>query len=508
MTEQKKIGSALISVFHKDGLDQIAQKLNEFGVKIYSTGGTARFIRDLGIEVHEVADLTTYPSVFGGRVKTLHPMVFGGILARRDNADDQAEMAQHGIPAIDMVIVDLYPFKETVKSGASDADIIEKIDIGGVSLIRAAAKNHKDVLIVSSREQYSQVHDLLDQQQAATSLEQRRAYAAAAFKHTFAYEFSIQNYLSGDATGLVTLSAESRELRYGENPHQKASFLGDLDKYFDQLNGKALSYNNLLDVDAALHLMSEFRSGKPFFGIFKHTNPCGAATGDNLKDAWDRALACDPVSAFGGILICNGKVEKDLAEAIQEIFFEVLIAEDYSEDALEILKKKKKRIILKQKYFGLGSKALCSSIAGMLMQEKDTLKIDSGIYEAKSTRIASTEELNDMVFGEKVGKHLKSNAIAIVKNEQLIGSGIGQTSRVDALKQALDKSKRLGFDLTGSVLYSDAFFPFSDCAEIAHAAGVEVFAEPGGSIRDQDTIDYCEQNQLCLVFTKHRHFKH
>lgn len=508
MEHNKKIQSALISVFHKEGLDPIAEALHAAGVRIISTGGTAAFIKDLGIPVDEVADLTDYPSILGGRVKTLHPKVFGGILARRDHDGDQQEMADYGIPSIDLVIVDLYPFSETVASGAPEEAVIEKIDIGGIALIRAAAKNHKDVLIVSHRGQYQAVSDMLSAQGAATSLAQRKAFAAEAFAHTFAYDNAIHHYLAGSEPGFELNFGQRQELRYGENPHQAATFHGDLDKYFDQVSGKALSYNNLIDVDAAVHLMQEFREGPPCFAIFKHTNPCGVAIGGDLKAAWDRALACDPVSAFGGILICNGKVEAEVAEAIREIFFEVLIAEDYSEEALEVLKKNKKRIILKQKYFRFKENSLRTAVGGVLEQGKDVLRISLDDYILKSNRGATASELRDVEFGEKVGKHLKSNAIAIVKDQQLIGSGIGQTSRVDALKQAIDKAQRLGFSLEGSVLYSDAFFPFADCAEISHAAGIEVLAEPGGSIRDQDTIDYCINNGLCLLFTGHRHFKH
>ncbi len=508
MSGNKKIASALLSVFHKDGLDQIATRLHELGVQLISTGGTARFIRDLGLPVTEVVDLTDYPSIFGGRVKTLHPKVFGGILARRDHEGDQAEMAQYEVPSIDLVIVDLYPFEATVDSGADHAAIIEKIDIGGIALIRAAAKNYQDVVIVSHQGQYGQLVELLDAQQGEFSLEQRKQFAAAAFSVSSSYDTHIYNYLAGNEVGRVKMSGPEMTLRYGENPHQQASFHGDFDKYFDQLNGKPLSYNNFIDVDAAVTLMEDFRAGEPCFAIFKHTNPCGVATGQNLAEAWDRALASDPVSAFGGILICNGKVEADVAEKVKEIFFEVIIAEDFSEEALEMLKKKKKRIILKQKYFRLPKHSVRSAVGGMLEQERDQLELTTNDYELKTDRTATEAELQDALFGEKVGKHLKSNAIAIVKDGQLIGSGIGQTSRVDALRQAIDKAQRMGFELKGSVLYSDAFFPFSDCAEISHAAGIDVLVEPGGSIRDQDTIDYCKDNGMCLIFTGHRHFKH
>lgn len=508
MSETKKIKSALISVFHKDGLDEIASRLHQLGVEIISTGGTAKAIRGMEIPVVEVADLTDYPSIFGGRVKTLHPKVFGGILARRDHAGDQQEMESYEVPSIDLVIVDLYPFSETVASGADHQAIIEKIDIGGIALIRAAAKNHSDVVIVSNQGQYGKLVELLDAQEGAFSQEQRLQFAKEAFAVSSQYDTAIFHYLNGDLERAQSNLSKSSVLRYGENPHQKATYHGDLEKYFDQLNGKPLSYNNLLDIDAAVHIMADFREGDPCFAIFKHTNPCGLATGADLSEAWKRALECDPVSAFGGILICNGTVDVGVAEQVKEIFFEVLIAEDYTEEALEMLKKKKKRILLKQKYFRLPKHSVRSILDGSLEQEKDQMELTTNSYELKTNRTATEAELRDALFGERVGKHLKSNALAIVKNEQLIGSGIGQTSRVDALRQAIDKAQRLGFDLKGSVLYSDAFFPFADCAEIAHAAGIEVLAEPGGSIRDQDTIDFCEQNGMCLLFTGHRHFKH
>lgn len=504
----KKIETALISVYHKDGLDKIALKLDALGVKIISTGGTAKFLAGLGIQVLEVADLTDYPSILGGRVKTLHPKVFGGILARRADESDMATMKEFEIPAIDLVIVDLYPFEDTVASGAEESAIIEKIDIGGISLIRAAAKNFKDVLCLPSMGHYDSFHELLEAQSGSFSLAQRKQFAAAAFDISSHYDSQIYGYMAEEPKSFKASYTKQQSLRYGENPHQSAIFYGDLDDQFTQLHGKALSYNNLLDVDAALNLMADFQDGAPCFAVFKHTNPCGLAIGTDLKNAWDRALECDPVSAFGGIIICNGVVEADVAEAIQGIFFEALIAEGYSPAALEILQKKKNRIILERKNHELPKTMVRTAVNGLLYQEKDNLSIDSSVYTPKSSRQVTENELADIVFGEKVGKHLKSNAIAIVKEQQLIGSGVGQTSRVDALKQCIAKAVERGFSLENSVLYSDAFFPFADSAELAFKAGIMVLAEPGGSVKDQDTIDFCEKHEMCLVFTKYRHFKH
>ncbi len=504
----KRIETALISVYHKDGLDRIALELQALGVKIISTGGTSDFLKGLGIEVMDVADLTAYPSILGGRVKTLHPKVFGGILARRADAGDVATMADYGIPSIDLVIVDLYPFEDTVASGAAEEAIIEKIDIGGISLIRAAAKNYKDVLCLPSRAHYDQFFELLSAQSGAFTLQQRRMFAAESFDVSSHYDSQIYGYMAGEERSYKASIQQHQTLRYGENPHQKAIFYGDLDAQFEKLHGKALSYNNLLDVDAALNLMADFRSETPCFAIIKHTNPCGVATGATLKEAWDRALECDPVSAFGGIIICNGIVDADVAEAIQEIFFEVLIAEGFTEAALAVLQQKKNRILLRCKSHELPTATVRTAVNGLLYQEKDNLLPDTSVYTAKSKRQATENQLADIVFGEKIGKHLKSNAIAIVKQQQLIGSGVGQTSRVDALKQSIAKAKEKGFDLSGSVLYSDAFFPFADSAELALQAGIEVLAEPGGSVKDQETIDFCEQHGMCLVFTQYRHFKH
>ncbi len=506
--ELRKIETALISVYHKDGLDAIALQLQALGVKIISTGGTSDFLKGLGIAVTDVADLTEYPSILGGRVKTLHPKVFGGILARRADTGDIATMEEYGIPSIDLVIVDLYPFEDTVASGAPEQAIIEKIDIGGISLIRAAAKNFKDVLCLPSRYHYAEFLETLTRQEGSFTLAQRKYYAAESFDVSSHYDSQIYGYMVGEPRSFKTSIQQRSPLRYGENPHQEAIFYGDLDAQFDQLHGKALSYNNLLDIDAALNLMADFQEGAPCFAIFKHTNPCGVALGTTLKQAWERALECDPVSAFGGIIICNGIVALDVAEAIQEIFFEVLIAEGFTDEALAKLQQKKNRILLKRKSHVLPKHTFRSAVNGVLYQAKDNLLADSSVYEPKSTRQVTENELSDVIFGEKIGKHLKSNAIAIVKQQQLIGSGVGQTSRVDALRQSIAKATERGFSLTGSVLYSDAFFPFADSAELALQAGIEVLAEPGGSVKDQETIDFCEKHGMCLIFTKYRHFRH
>lgn len=508
MVDTITIKSALISVYHKQGLEPIVLALKELGATIYSTGGTAKYIQDLGATVHEVADLTGYPSILGGRVKTLHPKVHGGILARRDDPTDQQELAEHEIPTIDLVIVDLYPFEETVASGASDEAIIEKIDIGGIALIRAAAKNFRHVAIVPSAAQYAQVGEWLQAQQGQISFDQRKALAGAAFDVSSHYDTHIHNYFRPDADSLKISFQEPVVLRYGENPHQKGYYYGNMDGQFEQLNGKPLSYNNLVDIEGALQLVDEFE--EPFFAVIKHTNPCGCATGENMLDAWQKALAGDPVSAFGGILACNGTVDLSVAEDIKEkkLFFEVLVADDYEPAALEMLSKSKKRILLKRKSKKSHSHIVKSLLDGYLVQEKDRKELGTVDLEHKSTRQATTTELQDVLFGDKVVKHLKSNAIAIVKNGQLIGSGVGQTSRIDALAQAIQKAKDKGFDLKGSVLASDAFFPFSDGVETAHKAGVEVVVEPGGSIRDDDTINFCENQSMCLIFTGTRHFKH
>lgn len=508
MENLKKIRSALISVYHKDGLDRIVEALKKHGVAIYSTGGTATYLAELGAQVNEVADLTAYPSILGGRVKTLHPKVFGGILGRQSYASDVAEMEQYEIPPLDLVIVDLYPFEATVASGASEAEIIEKIDIGGISLIRAAAKNFRDVAVVPSVEYYGPMAELLEAQDGALTLEQRRHFSAEAFDISSHYDTQIYRYMAGEPRSLKISERNTKPLRYGENPHQQAVFAGNLESTFTQLHGKELSYNNLLDVDAAVNLMADYYDGPPCFAILKHTNACGLAEGKDILDAYSRALAGDPVSAFGGILICNGTVGAEVAEAMNSLFFEVLIAPEFTQGALDILQTKKNRILLTWKDRTLPNRLVRTAVNGYLVQDKNNILPDSGVYEVKTSRRPTELELQDAIFGEKVVKHLKSNAIAIVKDGQLIGGGVGQTSRVDALRQAIEKAKAMGFSTEGAVLASDAFFPFADCAQIALENGIQVLVEPGGSIRDQETIDFCEQQNMCLIFSKFRHFKH
>lgn len=502
-----KVRSALISVYHKTGLDRMAQALMAQEVKIYSTGGTAEYLRGLGAEVHEVADLTAYPSILEGRVKTLHPKVFGGILARRDAESHQADMAEYDIPFLDLVVVDLYPFEATVAAGGTESEVIEKIDIGGISLIRAAAKNFNDVAIVPSQEYYEQMAEWLETQDGALSLEQRRTLAAEAFDISSHYDAHIYRYMAGATTSLKVSEREQRGLRYGENPHQAARFFGNLEDMFEQLNGKPLSYNNLVDIDAAVHLIDDFE-GETAFAVLKHTNPCGLAVRDTVLEAWKAALAGDPVSAFGGILITNAEVDLATAKEMKSLFFEVLIAPSFSEEALTQLKKKKKAVLLQRLDVELPSTTIKTILNGVIEQEKDSTFIPQSEWEYKTTRKPTESESKDIIFGEKVVKHLKSNAIALVKDGQLIGSGVGQTSRIDALKQTIHKATEKGFSPAGGVLASDAFFPFSDSAEIAHEHGVDVIVEPGGSIRDDDTIQFCEAKGICLVFTKVRHFKH
>lgn len=506
MTDKKAIRSALISVYHKEGMEGLTKELIDRDVLIYSTGGTAKYLTDMGAKVEEVADLTGYPSILGGRVKTLHPKVHGGILARRSNEGDVKTLEEFDIPPIDLVVVDLYPFEETVASGASEAEIIEKIDIGGIALIRAAAKNYSDVTCVASSEEYAELAELLKEQNGELSLTQRRKFAARAFDVSSHYDTQIHAYLDPESPNLKLSLQKPKQLRYGENPHQKGYFLGDLSKVFQQLNGKELSYNNLVDIEGALQLVDEFE--QPFFAIIKHTNPCGCAVGKDLKEAWHRALEGDPVSAFGGILACNGTIDKPLAEEINKLFYEVLIAEEFTAEALEVLKTKKKRIVMKRLSREMHPQIVKSAINGYLVQDKDHKRADASTLEVKSSRKPTETELSDVIFGDLVCKHLKSNAIALVKNGQLIGSGIGQTSRIDALKHAIQKAEARGFELNGSVLASDAFFPFSDSVEMAHQKGIDIVVEPGGSVRDEDTINFCESHGMCLIFTGIRHFKH
>ena len=502
-----KIKSALISVFDKGNLEPIVKKLNQLGVTIYSTGGTQTFIEGLGVGVERVEDLTDYPSILGGRVKTLHPKVFGGILGRRDLDADKEQMGQYAIPEIDLVIVDLYPFEDTVASGASHSDIIEKIDIGGISLIRAAAKNYKDVVIVPSKNQYQNLIDLLEHKGGITSEDERKQFALSAFNVSSHYDSEIFNYFDGDNQSSLKLSeSTSQVLRYGENPHQKGAFYGDLNQMFEKLNGKELSYNNLLDVDAAVNLIAEFKDTT--FAVLKHNNACGVASRPTVLEAWKDALAGDPVSAFGGVLITNSKVDKATAEEIQKLFFEVLIAPAYDEDALPVLKSKKNRIILIQNDVALSNKSVRTALNGTLVQEKDLKMETIDDLNSVTNKIATDTEKNDLIFAGKICKHTKSNTIVFAKNNTLISSGTGQTSRVDALKQAIEKAEAFGFSLEGSVMASDAFFPFPDCVELAKNAGIKAVVQPGGSIKDQDSIDYCNANEIAMVMTGIRHFKH
>ena len=507
MSDKRTIKNALISVFHKDGLTPIVKKLTELGVKIYSTGGTQSFIEEQGIAVNRVEDLTTYPSILGGRVKTLHPNVFGGILSRRELASDKEQLEQYNIPEFDLVIVDLYPFEKTVSSGASEQDIIEKIDIGGISLIRAAAKNFKDVLIVSEMSQYVETLEILNNNGASTKMAERKKFAGTAFNVSSHYDTVIFNYFNTDnTTALKESIREGKTLRYGENPHQKGTFYGDLDEMFSKLNGKELSYNNLLDVDAAVNLISEFE--ETTFVVLKHNNACGLASRTNLLDAWNAALAGDPTSAFGGVLITNKEVDLATAEEINKLFYEVLIAPSFANDALELLKGKKNRVLLQQNEVALPKAQFRTVLNGVLHQDKD-LKSDAITDMVTATKLAPTQEqLTDLVFASKVCKHTKSNTIVFAKGKQLFASGVGQTSRVDALKQAVEKAKNFGFDLNGSVMASDAFFPFPDCVELADNAGIKAVIQPGGSIKDQLSIDYCDANNMAMVLTGTRHFKH
>ena len=508
MSDLKSAKTALISVFHKDGLEPVVRKLNQLGITIYSTGGTEKFIKDLGINVVPVEDVTSYPSILGGRVKTLHPKVFGGILNRSENEQDKAELKQYEIPQIDIVIVDLYPFEKTVASGASEGDIIEKIDIGGISLIRAAAKNFKDVFCVSSMQDYSEFLQLISEENGATALKDRKRFAAKAFNISSHYDTAIFNYFNEEEASYKDSYCGGMELRYGENPHQKGHFYGDFDAMFEKLHGKELSYNNLLDVDAAVNLMNEFRGEAPTFAILKHNNACGIAQRNSIFEAYKDALAGDPVSAFGGILISNTEIDKVTAEEIHQLFCEVVIAPSYSEEALEVLKGKKNRVLLVQKKVELPKQQVRTCLNGILVQGKD-FKTDAKEDLTFVTNNKPTEEeLSDLLFASKICKHTKSNTIVLVKDHQLLASGTGQTSRVDALRQSIDKAKSFDFDLRGAAMASDAFFPFPDCVEIADHAGISAVIQPGGSIKDQLSIDYCNENNLAMAMTGTRHFKH
>lgn len=508
MSELKKINRALISVFSKDGIEPIVRKLHSCGVELLSTGGSRSYIESLGLPCSAVEDLTGYPSILGGRVKTLHPKVFGGILGRRGNEGDVAEMTQYEIPGIDLVIVDLYPFEATVASGASEADIIEKIDIGGISLIRAAAKNYRDVIIVASKAQYAPLASLLRENGAQSSIDQRRWFAKEAFAVSSSYDSSIFNYFdeeNGPSALRVAIDG-AKAMRYGENPHQRGYFFGDFNKMFTQLHGKEISYNNLLDIDAAVSLIAEFE--QPTFAILKHNNACGIATRATIAEAWRDALAGDPVSAFGGVLITNGTVDEAAAEEINKIFFEVIIAPHYDDKALAILEQKKNRIVLVQHCPNTSTMQFRSCLNGALGQERD-LRVETVDDLKQVTKLpVDPAQIDDLLFANKIVKHSKSNAIVLAKGCQLYASGVGQTSRVDALKQAIAKAQSFGFDLNGAVMASDAFFPFADCVQIAHEAGINAVIQPGGSIRDNETIEYCDNNGVAMVITGIRHFKH
>lgn len=504
----KKINSALISVFSKEGIAPIIKKLNESGVVIYSTGGTFDFIKSLGIEAISVESVTSYPSILGGRVKTLHPKVFGGILSRRELESDMQQLSEYQIPEIDLVIVDLYPFEKTVAATDNESEIIEKIDIGGISLIRAAAKNFKDVVIIPSSDEYADLMNMLENQNACSTLEDRKRLAAKAFNVSSHYDTHIFNYFNKTENLPVFKQSikDSNTLRYGENPHQTAIYHGKISDYFNQLNGKEISYNNMLDIDAAVNLINDFE--EPAIAIIKHNNACGLATRNCLTDAWKDALAADPVSAYGGIIISNKKIDDITAEEINKLFFEILIAPDFEKNALEILKSKKNRIILHRKDFVLHNKQFKSLLNDVIAQERDTYKETEADLNVVTELSATKEQVEDLLFANIIVKHTKSNAIVLVKNKQLLASGVGQTSRVDALKQAIAKAKSFGFDLNGAVMASDAFFPFADSIEIAHKEGIKAVIQPGGSVRDADTINYCNENHLAMVFTGKRHFKH
>lgn len=507
MSDKKKIKSALISVYHKDGLKEIIEKLKELDVDIISTGGTQSYIEKSGVNVESVENITSYPSILGGRVKTLHPKIFGGILSRRNDHSDAKQLKKYEIPEIDLVIVDLYPFEETVKSGASEDEIIEKIDIGGISLIRAAAKNFSDVLVISSRDQYTCLDEILSNNGGETDLATRRRYAAKAFNLSSHYDTLIYKYFEYDSHDAFKSSIiNGKKLRYGENPHQNGTFFGNFEDMFDQIHGKEISYNNLLDIDAAVNLIEEY--DELTFGILKHNNACGIASRDKMIDAYKDALAGDPVSAFGGILVTNHTLDKETAAEIDKLFFEVIIAPEYSNDALEVLKKKKNRIILIRKNAELPGLQHRSLLNGVIFQDKDQKTESPDDMQVVTKKSPAEQELTDLEFACKLVKQTKSNAIVLAKNKQLCASGVGQTSRVDALKQAIDKAKNFGFNLNGAVMASDAFFPFPDCVEIAAKENITAVVQPGGSKNDQASIDCCDQNNMAMVFTGTRHFKH
>jgi phosphoribosylaminoimidazolecarboxamide formyltransferase/IMP cyclohydrolase len=503
-----RIRTALISVFSKDRIDEIARLLSNLGIKILSTGGTCDYLKKQGLDVTSVETVTGYPSIFGGRVKTLHPKVLGGILYRREDPGDLQELEKYGIPPVDLVIVDLYPFENTVATTAEEDEIIEKIDIGGISLIRAAAKNFRDVLIVPSAAHYHQLIELLQNKQGSTSLEERKYFAAQAFNVSSHYDTKIFEYFNKEQNipAFKKSILQSFSLRYGENPHQQALFYGNLDEVFSQLHGKAISYNNIVDIDAAFALIKEF--SEPTFVVIKHTNACGVASRTNLKEAWRDALACDPVSAFGGVIIANRPIDTGVAEELNKLFFEILVASDYDEKALEILKSKKNRILLQKKSVDFSEIQFKSILNGALEQEKDLKTETEADFHLVSKKAPTDTEVSDLIFANKIVKHQKSNTIVLVRGKQLIGSGTGQTSRVDALKQAIQKAHDFGFDLKGAVMASDAFFPFADSVEIACREGISSVVQPGGSIKDADSISFCDAHEMSMVFTGIRHFKH
>jgi len=508
MTTQKKIRSSLISVYDKTGLEEVVSAMQQLGIKIFSTGGTFEFIKKMGIETVPVEDITLYPSILGGRVKTLHPKIFGGILGRRDHPKDIEEIKAYEIPEIDLVIVDLYPFEKTVASTGDESDIIEKIDIGGISLIRAAAKNHHDVVIIPSKDHYSELIEILRKKEGVTNLQERRYFATQAFNVSSHYDTAIFSYFNR-TTNLPALKqsiTKTNTLRYGENPHQQGIYFGDLELAFEQLHGKAISYNNINDLDAAVALIDDF--SEPTFAIIKHNNACGLASRENLADAWQAALSADPVSAYGGVLVTNSVVDGNTATGINKLFFEIILAPDFQKEALDLLYSKKNRIILKRKPFSLPDKQFRTVLNGVVQQERD-IKVESPEdLRVVTLKSPTQEEISDLLFANIVVKHTRSNAIVLVKNKQLIASGVGQTSRVDALKQAIEKAQSFGFDLQGAVMASDAFFPFADSVEIAHNAGIMAVIQPGGSVRDQDSVDYCNKHKVAMVFTGYRHFKH
>lgn len=504
----KKIKNALISVYYKDGLESIVKKLNELGIEIYSTGGSLKFVQGLGVQAKSVESLTSYPSILGGRVKTLHPKVFGGILCRREEKSDLNEIEKYDIPEIDLVIVNLYPFEETLAKTDDKQEIIEKIDIGGISLIRAAAKNYKDVLVISSPDDYQPLLDLLNKNHCETSLEERKHFAAKAFNVSSHYDSAIFNYFNQDQGIPVfkTSVQERKQLRYGENPHQKGYFYGNLDKVFTQLHGKEISYNNLLDIDAAINLIKEF--DETTFAILKHNNACGLACRSDLSEAYKDALAGDPVSAFGGILISNKPIDVKTADLINKLFFEVILAPDYEKNALETLKSKKNRIILQKGSYDFHNQVFRTALNGVLVQDRDLQSEDVNNLKTVTNKAPDNRETEDLLFANKIVKHTKSNTIVLAKNKQLLASGVGQTSRVDALKQAIVKAGAFNLDLNGAVMASDAFFPFADSVEIAKKAGITSVIQPGGSVRDKDSIEFCDKNEMSMVFTGYRHFKH